>query len=183
MCCNKDPEHTPPPPRQLHVGLLPHFGPLWPRCHHWAQCKAPIAGRLLPGSPGTGVQQSQQSRLEGPGSRAPPRVSAHALAQEAATPPTLGSALSGTASAPAVPVGATFLGLGRDTGGAGRSGCNLPASPHFFLGSINDFSTILSLIVYLQMIMGIYKRAHWHTHFALDPGDFQGCWSTLVLIS
>ena len=76
--------------------------PLWPRCHHWAQCKAPITGRLLPGSPGTGVQQSQQSRLEGPGSQAPPRVSAHALAQEAAAPPTPGSALSGTASAPAM---------------------------------------------------------------------------------
>lgn len=29
---------------KLRVGLLPHFGPLWPSCHHWAQCKAPITG-------------------------------------------------------------------------------------------------------------------------------------------
>ena len=81
------------PTRQLRVGLLPHFGKLWPRCHHWAQRKAPIAGCLLPGSPGTGVQQSQQGRLEGPGFQAPPRVSAHALAQEAAAPPTPGLSL------------------------------------------------------------------------------------------
>lgn len=139
-------------------------------------------GRLLPGSPGTGVQQSQQGRLEGPGSPAPPRVSAHALAQEAAAPPTPGSALSATESPrQSLWWPHSWSWAGTQVVLAGQDVTFL----HFLISSWAQSmtSTIPSLIVYLQMIMGIYKRAHWHTHFALDPGDFQGCWSTLVLIS
>lgn len=136
------------------------------------------AGRLPPGSPGTGVQQSAgQTR----GARVPRST------QGLRTRPWPG----GTRSSH------TRLSPLRDSVGrhslwwppsCGWAGTQLvlagrPAFPHFFLGSVNDFSATASLIMYLQMIMRVYKRALWLTHFALDPGDSQRCCSTLVLIS
>lgn len=144
------------------------FWSLWPSCHHWAQCKeAPHPGRLLPGSPGTGVQQSQQGRLEGPGPQLHPGSPHMPLPRKQPLIPHLAQPFQQQSRFTAVLRLATFSGTGQ-----GHRWCWQVQDVtflHFLISSkalINDFNYSL-LIVYLQMIMGIYKRAHWHTHLLL----------------
>ena len=162
---------------KLHVGLPPHFGPLWPAVVTGLSAKLPSRGASSQGHQQQECNRVSRADLRPPGPKLHPGSAHTPLPRRQPLLPHLAQPFQGQCRCWQSLWGPHSWGwAGTQVVLAGRD----VTFRHFLISSWAQSMTFQS---FPPSPCIIYKRAHWHTHFALDPGDFQGCWSSLVLIS